>query len=143
MNANNTKNIILTCVATAGSIAINALGGWDGSLRLLVYMMAADYLTGSMVAAVWKKSNKSVGGGLESRAGFMGLCKKCVVLVLVGLGVSLDEALKVDYVRTAIILFFVGNEGLSLVENLGLMGVPFPPALKNALEALKDMGAKK
>lgn len=63
-------------------------------------------------------------------------------MLLVWLGVLLDEALGVSYVRTAVILFFLGNEGLSLLENIGLMGVPFPAFLKKALEALRDKGDK-
>ena len=58
------------------------------------------------------------------------------------LGVLLDSALGVTYVRTAVILFFIGNEGLSLLENLGLMGVPYPEFMQRALEALRDRGDK-
>ncbi|MEA4919393.1 MAG: phage holin family protein [Clostridiaceae bacterium] len=138
MSANNIKNVVLAAVATVGSALANALGGWDAVLKVLVFLMAADYITGLAIAAIWQKSNKSEGGALDSRASFKGLCKKCAILMLVGLGVMLDNALKVDYIRTAIILFFVGNEGLSLVENVVLMGVPCPPFLKNVLEVLKD-----
>lgn len=134
------KNMLLAAVATAGSVVAHALGGWDGALALLLAMMAADFLTGWLVAAVWKRSNKSATGALDSRAGWKGLCRKGVVLVLVWVGVMLDNALGIGYVRTAVCLFFAGNEGLSLLENLGLMGVPFPKFLKNALEALRDKG---
>lgn len=134
------KNMILAAVAAAGSVVAHALGGWDGALALLLAMMAADLLTGWLVAAVWKKSNKSATGALDSRAGWKGLCRKGVVLILVWVGVMLDKALGIGYVRTAVCLFFAGNEGLSLLENLGLMGVPFPKFLKNALEALRDKG---
>lgn len=136
----HTKNMILAAAATAGSVVAHALGGWDGALALLLAMMAADFLTGWLVAAVWKKSNKSATGALDSRAGWKGLCRKGVVLILVWVGVKLDKALGIGYVRTAVCLFFAGNEGLSLLENLGLMGVPFPKFLKNALEALRDKG---
>ena len=95
-----------------------------------------------LVAALWQRSDKSRTGALDSKAGFRGLCKKGVILLLVWLGVLLDEALGVSYVRTAVILFFLGNEGLSLLENIGLMGVPFPAFLKKALEALRDKGDK-
>lgn len=134
------KNMILAAVAAAGSVVAHALGGWDGALALLLAMMAADFLTGWLVAAVWKRSNKSATGALDSRAGWKGLCRKGVVLILVWVGVMLDNALGIGYVRTAVCLFFAGNEGLSLLENLGLMGVPFPKFLKNALEALRDKG---
>lgn len=134
------KKWILGMAAAAGSFAVNALGGWDGTLALLLGMMAVDCLTGWLVAAVWKKSSKSASGALESRAGWKGLCRKGATLVIVWVGVMLDAALGVNYIRTAVCLFFAGNEGLSLVENLGMMGVPMPEFLKNALETLREEG---
>lgn len=136
----HTKNMILAVVAAIGSMITNALGGWDVSLQVLIGCMAADYITGWLVAAVWKKSNKSATGALDSRAGWKGLCRKGAVFVLVWVAQMLDTALGVAYVRAAVCWFFIGNEGLSLLENIGLMGVPFPPFLKNALEALRDKG---
>lgn len=132
------KTMILAAVAAAGSVVTNALGGWDVSLQVLIGCMAADYLTGWLVAAVWKRSNKSATGALDSRAGWKGLCRKAAVFVLVWVAAMLDTALGVHYVRAAVCWFFIGNEGLSLLENIGLMGVPFPKFLKNALEALRD-----
>ncbi len=134
------KNMVLGAVAVAGSFAANALGGWDAALKVLVAFMAADYITGILVAALWQRSNKSETGALDSKAGFKGLCKKGMILLLVWLGVLLDNAMGAAYIRTAVVLFFIGNEGLSLLENLGLMGVPFPAALKNMLEALQKKG---
>lgn len=134
------KNVILAALAAVGSWIANALGGWDTSMTLLVALMAADYLTGVLVAAVWQRSNKSATGALDSKAGFKGLCKKGVILVLVWVGCLLDDALGGGYVRMAVILFFVGNEGISLLENLGLMGVPYPAFLQRMLEALRDEG---
>ncbi len=136
------KNWGLVTWAALGSLVANTLGGWTADMKVLVFMMGADYLTGVLVAALWQRSDKSRTGALDSKAGFRGLCKKGVILLLVWLGVLLDEALGVSYVRTAVILFFLGNEGLSLLENIGLMGVPFPAFLKKALEALRDKGDK-
>lgn len=134
------KNWVLAAAAAVGSALAGALGGWDAALQLLLAMMAADYLTGVLVAAVWKRSGKSRSGRLDSRAGFKGLCRKGTVFVLVWVGAMLDGTMGMAYVRTAVCLFFVGNEGLSLLENLGLMGVPFPRFLKDALEALREEG---
>ena len=92
------------------------------------------------MAAVWQRSNKSATGALDSTAGFKGLLKKGRIVLLVWLGVLLDNALGAAYILTAIIIFFIVNEGLSLLENLGLMGVPFPAFLKRALEALREQG---
>lgn len=134
------KNWVMAAAAAVGSALTGALGGWDAALQLLLAMMAADYLTGVLVAAVWKRSGKSRSGRLDSRAGFKGLCRKGTVFVLVWVGAMLDGTMGMAYVRTAVCLFFVGNEGLSLLENLGLMGVPFPRFLKDALEALREEG---
>lgn len=127
-------------MAVAGSALANALGGWDAGLKVLVALMVADYITGVLVAALWQRSNKSETGALDSKAGFKGICKKGMILLLVWLGVLLDQAMGAAYIRTAVVLFFIGNEGLSLLENLGLMGVPFPATLKNMLEALRKKG---
>lgn len=139
-NIAHIKNMVLGAVAVAGSFVANALGGWDAALKVLVAFMAADYITGVLVAALWQRSNKSETGALDSKAGFKGLCKKGMILLLVWLGVLLDNAMGAAYIRTAVVLFFIGNEGLSLLENLGLMGVPFPEALKNMLEAMQKKG---
>lgn len=142
MDAMMIKNAVLAAVAAAGSIAANALGGWDAAMQVLVALMVADYITGVLLAAVWHKSTKSQSGALDSKAGFKGILKKGMIFVLVMLGVLLDQAMGVDYVRMAVVLFFVGNEGISLLENLGLMGVPYPEFLHKALEALHEQGDK-
>lgn len=142
MDYNAVKNGVLAALAAVGSWVANALGGWDASMQVLVALMVADYLTGVLVAAVWHKSSKSSSGTLNSVAGFKGILKKCAILLLVWIGVLLDQALGSAYARTAVVLFFVGNEGISLLENLGLMGVPFPAFLRRALEALRDQGDK-
>lgn len=142
MDANAIKNGVLAAFAFIGSFVANALGGWDASMQVLVALMVADYITGVLVAAVWQRSNKSQSGALDSKAGFKGICKKGMILVLVWLGVLLDTATGANYIRTAVVLFFIGNEGISLLENLGLMGVPYPAFLRKALEALHDQGDK-
>lgn len=134
------KNAALAALASAGSILANALGGWDRGLQTLLVFMAVDYVTGLIVAGVFKRSAKSGGGALDSRAGFRGLCKKCAELLCVLVAARLDLLLGGGYARTAVMLFFVGNEGLSVVENLGLMGAPLPEFLKEALEALREQG---
>ena len=140
MDAVTIKNAVLCFFAAAGSVIANALGGWDSALRVLVAMMVADYVTGVLVALIWHRSNKTYDGTLSSKAGFKGLCKKGVIILIVWLAVLLDDAMGANYVRTAVILFFIGNEGLSLFENVGLMGMPYPAFLKRALQALRDKG---
>lgn len=139
-NIGYVKNVILAALATAGTFAANTLGGWDAALELLVGLMAADYLTGLIVAGVFKRSGKSESGTLESRAGFKGLLRKGTVLLLVWISALLDRTIGTAYIRTAVCFFFAGNEGLSILENTALMGVPYPSFIKDALEALRDQG---
>lgn len=127
-------------LAVVGSAVSSAFGGWDGFLQILIAMMVCDYITGILVAGVWKRSGKTKNGALSSSVGFKGIVKKCMILMLVWLAVMMDNAMGVHVARTAVCLFFIGNEGLSLLENIGLMGVPYPAFLKNALEHLKQRG---
>ena len=135
-----TKDLVLAGAAAAGSAAVNALGGWDRALQTLLFCMALDYLTGLVVAGVFRRSDKSGDGALDSRAGFRGLCKKGAELALVLVAVRLDLLVEETYARTAVLLFLIGNEGLSVLENLGLMGAPYPAFLKNALSVLREQG---
>ena len=140
MSAIAIKIGVLTALAAVGAFVAHALGGWDASMQVLVALMVADYVTGVLLAAVWHKSTKSQSGALDSKAGFKGLLKKAMILLVVWLAVLLDAAMGGGYFRMAAVLFFVGNEGISLLENLGLMGVPYPEFLKRALEALHEEG---
>lgn len=140
MNAIQIKNAVLAALAAVGCFIANALGGWDAVMIVLVALMASDYLTGMAVAAIWHRSAKSESGALDSKASFRGLVKKCVILLLVWIGVLLDRALGASYIRNAVAIFFIGNEGISLLENVGLMGVPYPAFMRKALEALREKG---
>lgn len=132
------KDAVLFGLAAVGSVLANMFGGWDVALQVLIFFMAADYLTGLVVAGVFKRSPKSETGALESRAGLKGLFRKGGILLVVLVAVWLDRLLGAAYVRTAVCLFFVANEGISILENLGLMGVPLPPFMKKMLEAMRD-----
>ena len=128
---------IVSAIGAAGSLIANFFGGWDSGLATLIIFMGIDYITGLLVAAVWKKSPKSDTGALESHAGWKGLIKKCVTLLVVLMATRLDIVLQVDFVRTAAVIGFIVNETLSIIENLGLMGVPVPDVVINAIEKLK------
>lgn len=120
------------------TIILQALGGWDVPLQLLAWCMAVDYMTGLAVALIWHKSKKSADGTFESKASIKGLFRKACYIAVVFIAVKLDDATGDGTVfRTATILFFTANDGLSILENLGVMGVPFPDFLKNAFAALK------
>lgn len=126
------KAICLTA-AVGGGIA-GAFGGWDTLLTVLMGMMAADYLSGLVVAAMGR-SLKTTYGGLSSKVGAMGLAKKGLMLLCVLVASMLDRAMGADHAvcRDAVCWFYVANEGLSLLENLSLAGVPFPAKLKELL----------
>ncbi len=132
------KNIILLVLAAIGTGIAEALGGWDSAMTTLIIIMLADYLTGIMIAAIWRRSPKSEGGALESRAGFKGLCRKIMILLAVLIGNQIDVLLhSPGVVRTIVILFFIGNEGISVVENFGIMGVPLPDIVRKSFEQLR------
>lgn len=137
MNAKEIYYASLGGIAVVGTIIVEALGGWDTSLKVLIIFMAIDYLTGILCALVWKKSPKSESGAFESKASLKGLIRKCAVLILVYIAALLDELTEQNIVRTAVIIFFIANDGFSIIENLGIMGVPMPDVVKNAFELLQ------
>ena len=106
-------------------------------LGTLLIFMAADFLTGT-AAAAFGRSPKTPGGGLDSRAGWLGLCRKGLVLLLVLVGHRLDLTLGTDYVRNTVIIGFMVNELLSVTENVGVLGVPMPGIIKRMIELLKN-----
>lgn len=135
------KNLVLAIIAAVGTGIATALGGWDMALQALLAVMAIDIITGLLVAVVWKKSGKSATGAADSRAMFKGLCRKFVIILAVFLAQQIDRSTGLGGVlRLGAILFFTGNEGLSVIENAGLMGVPMPKIIKDALEQLRKKG---
>ena len=132
-----TKEKMCTVLGIVGGFVLKQLGGWDALLSALVAFMAVDYLTGLMVAGVFHSSNKSVSGALSSSAGFRGLCKKACTLLYVLIAARLDLVLGSDYVRDAVVIGFMTNELLSVVENAGLMGLPLPQKMLDAVELLQ------
>lgn len=140
MNAVQIKNAALGVLAIVGSAVAEALGGWDMALKVLICFMVLDYVTGWLVAAVWHKSGKSESGALSSNAGFKGLIKKGVILTLVWMGAMLDRVTGSTFARTAVCMFFIANEGLSILENTAIMGVPYPAFVKNMLDAMRQSG---
>lgn len=134
----NNKNIASAIVSAIGGFIVGFLGGVDALLIALIIFMAVDYLTGLAVALVFHKSKKTEGGGASSKEGFKGIVKKICILLLVGLAHEVDVIVGADYIRSVTIMFFVANEGLSVLENLGLMDVKYPAFLTRALEILRD-----
>lgn len=120
-----------------GGILSTAFGGWDTTLTTLIIFMGIDYITGLMVAGIFGKSSKSENGGLQSKAGFKGLCRKGVMLLIVLVACRLDLTLGSDFVRSAVVWAFVANETISIIENAGVMGVPIPKVITKAIDLLK------
>ena len=134
----NLKNIVLVTISAIGGLIVEFLGGVDTILIALVMFMVVDYVTGLAVALIFHKSKKTEGGGASSKEGFKGIVKKICILLLVGLAHEVDIIVGADYIRSITIMFFVANEGLSVLENAGLMGVKYPSFLVKALETLRD-----
>lgn len=129
-------NLIQFIFAAVGGWLGWFLGGCDGLLYALLLFVALDYLTGVMCAVVDKK--------LSSEVGFKGLFRKVLIFALVGVGHALDINIigTGSVLRTAVIFFYLSNEGVSLLENAGHMGLPIPEKLKIVLEQLHDRAEK-
>jgi len=130
------RGYFCTAAGLIGSLMASLFGGWDIALQCLVLFMGIDYISGLAVAGVFHRSPKTETGTLESRAGFKGLCRKAAVLCLVLMAHYLDLVIGADFARDAVCIGFIVNEGLSILENVGLMGVTYPDVIKRALDVL-------
>ena len=115
-------------VGALGAAFASLFGGWDAALQTLIIFMAIDYITGLIVAGVFHASPKTKSGTLESRAGWKGLCRKGETLLIVLVACRLD----------AVVIGFICNETISIIENAGLMGLPIPAAITKAVDILKQ-----
>ncbi len=131
------KETICAAAGIAGATIASLFGGWDSGLTTLVIFMAVDYITGLICAGVFHKSRKSDTGALESNACFKGLIRKGVTLLIVLVANRLDVAIGTSYIRDAVCIAFSANELISIVENVGLMGVPVPEVITQAIDVLK------
>lgn len=131
------KEMICTIFGVIGSAIASFFGGWDAGLATLLIFMCLDYVSGLIVAGVFKNSPKTDTGSLESKAGWEGLCRKCMTLVFVLIAYRLDLIIGTNYIRDAVIIGFIANETISLVENAGLMGVPLPAVITKAIDILQ------
>ena len=117
-------------VAILATFFTYLFGSWDLALQVLIVFMILDYLTGVLHAYLI--------GQLSSEVGFKGLVKKCMILVVLIIGVMLDRILGTGtwVFRTLVCYFYIANEGISLLENVGNIGIPIPNKIRNALEQL-------
>ena len=131
------KIFILSGVACVGAAIASLLGGWTGAMRTLVILMLIDYVTGIIVAGVFHASPKSSGGALSSAVGFKGICRKFVILLIVVVACRVDLLMDTNIIRDATCIGFCANELVSITENAGLMGIPLPRKLVEAIEVLR------
>ena len=130
--------MILGGIGVVGGVISGILGGWDAGIKALLWMMGIDFASGLIVAGVFKKSGKSETGALDSRAGWKGLFRKGMTLAIVIIAVQLDTLMNTNFIRDAVVIAYIANEMLSIAENAGLMGVPFPDYIKDALDTLNN-----
>ena len=130
------KENICTAAGVIGGFFAALLGGWDSALITLVLFMAIDFTTG-LIAASMGRSKHSKTGRLSSKAGWVGLANKFCILLLGVVAVRMDILIGTTYIRDATCIGFCVNELLSIVENTSLLGIPYPPAIKKAIEVLQ------
>ena len=118
--------------AILGTLLAKILGGWDMALQVLVGVVVLDYITGVLVAISQKR--------LSSEIGYKGILKKMMIFLLVYLAVLIEQATGTDILRLAVILFYIANEGVSILENAGKLDMPYPKVLRDVLAQLKDQG---
>ncbi len=130
------KEIICTILAGFSTAFIYLVGGIDVAIQCLLIAIIIDYISGLIKAFNTKQ--------LSSKIGFKGILKKVGVLLIVMLAVLIDRVTgETGAIRTLVIYYFVANEGLSIIENLGQAGLPIPKVIKNALKALKEQSNEK
>ena len=131
------KIFILSGVACVGAAIASLFGGWTGAMTTLVILMFIDYVTGVIVAGVFHNSPKCSGGALSSAVGFKGICRKFVILLIVVVACRVDLLMDTNVIRDATCIGFCANELVSITENAGLMGIPLPRKLVEAIEILR------
>lgn len=136
------KKIICSLVGAVGSVIVHYLGGWDYFIQTLLIFMIIDYVSGLAVAGVFHKSRKTENGKLESNACLKGLSKKMMMLSFVLIGNLLDLSIGTTYIRDGVVIAFITNELISIIENAGLMGLKIPNVISNAIDVLTQRGEK-
>ena len=132
------KNILILLMGGVGGILSLIFGGLDDTMITLLIFLAIDLISGLITAGVFKKSNKTPTGGLSSEYGVKGISKKGLELLVVVIAVRLDKITGLNYFRDCTIFAICTNELISIIENLGLCGVPVPDVIKKAIDILNE-----
>ena len=135
---NNLKAGVITATGIIGTAITTLFGGWSTDMTTLLIFMAIDFLSGLAIAALWKKSKKSPNGALSSDSAWKGLMKKGGILLAVLVAYRLDLAFGMTYIKTTTIIAFIASEGISILENLKIMGVKFPNQIDKAIDLLRE-----
>ena len=131
------QNAFKWIMAALGAVA-GLFGEWNAALTCLLILNAIDYATG-VVCAIRGKSVKTETGGVSSKAGFDGLARKAFIWLVILLTAQLDKVIgDSSAFRMAACFYYIANEGISILENVALMGVPVPPFISKILESLRD-----
>lgn len=136
------REMFYTIMLSIGSAVSYFIGGVDTMFVVLCVFLLVDYVSGIIVASVFKKSTKTETGKLNSTVSFKGLCKKLFVVILVGVAHLLDVVLDTSFIRGGVVVAFISNETISIIENAGLMGIPIPAPLQKAIDILQDREVK-
>ena len=139
----DTKAVLMGGAAIAGGAISQAFGGWDSAMMTLLIFMAIDYVSGLIVAGVFQASDKTESGSLSSIVCWQGLLKKGMTLVIVLVAARLDIVLGTAFVRDAVVIAYIVNETISIIENAGLMGLPVPDVIMSAIEQLQGKNEQK
>ena len=131
------KDIFCWGCACVSSAILYLVGDITMPFIILLVFICTDYITGLILSGIFKKSKKTESGGLSSEIGFKGIIKKVCIIICVIVANLLDTALGTNYIRNVVIISFMTNEVISIIENLGLIGVKIPKAITNAIDILK------
>lgn len=123
-------NSISIGLGVIGGLIVSFLGGWDGLAITLVSLLVLDYVTG-VLKAIYNKE-------LSSEIGIKGIIRKVLILIVVGVAVLLETNFGIPAIREIVMMFFIANEGISLLENVAQMGIKIPDKLKDVLLQLRD-----
>ena len=133
-----TQYILDTAIGVVGALIYLAVGDITAELSTLVWLMLLDMVTGFLVASVFKASRKTISGTLSSKEMLRGFVRKVGMLMLVAIAYRLDNMLNVNYLKNATTIALIVEECLSLIENIGLMGIPIPKFISSAIDVLNS-----
>lgn len=131
------KNIVSITTGTIGSLLINLIGKPTNDLIILIVLMIIDLIVGFLISAIWQKSSKTDSGKLSSTVMFKGIIKKFFTLVIVVIAFQLDKLLVMNVIRHIVIIAFIVEEILSIIENISITGIKIPAIITKALDVLE------